>query len=93
MTWTEERVTHLLHLWGNGVSMTAISQMMKLSRSSVAGKLHRLGVMGQRKPYIKKRKSAAKPLSLERGRSWDEKLFEPYAHRKLRKMADAQKSH
>lgn len=93
MIWSEERVTHLLHLWGEKVSMTEISRRMSTSRSSVAGKLYRLGVMGQRKPYIKKRKSAAKPLSLERGRSWDEKLFEPYAHRKLRKMADAQKSH
>lgn len=88
MIWSDERVAHLLHLWGNGVSMTAISETMNTSRSSVAGKLHRLGVMRQRK-----RKSAAKPLSLERGGSWDEKLFEPYAHRKLRKMADAQKSH
>lgn len=40
--WTEARVARLTDLWGRGYSAGAIAQLMKVSRSAIAGKAWRL---------------------------------------------------
>lgn len=44
--WPEEREDTLRELWGRGITTNVIAPMMGLSRGSVAGKLYRLGLMG-----------------------------------------------
>lgn len=51
MTWTEARIAQLIRLWTEGVSASGIAEALgDVSRSAVLGKLHRLQLLGSRKP-------------------------------------------
>lgn len=45
-SWTEERLATLIKRWADGDSAGAISKVLKISRSAVAGKVHRLRESG-----------------------------------------------
>jgi GcrA cell cycle regulator len=50
MTWTEERVELLKKLWADGLSASRIAaELGGVSRNSVIGKVHRLGLSGRAK--------------------------------------------
>ena len=50
MTWTEERVELLKKLWAEGLSASRIAaELGGVSRNSVIGKVHRLGLSGRAK--------------------------------------------
>jgi GcrA cell cycle regulator len=65
MTWTDARIAELSRLWGAGVSASGIAEALgEVSRSAVLGKLHRLGLLGSRKPASAPRRfegAAARP--------------------------------
>lgn len=51
MSWTEERVTLLKELWGNGKSASEIAELLGgVSRNAVIGKAHRLQLSGRPSP-------------------------------------------
>jgi len=59
MSWTEERVSVLRQLWGNGKSASEIAEILGgVTRNAVIGKAHRLGLSGRPSPI---RKPAPKP--------------------------------
>ena len=73
MTWTDERVELLKKLWADGLSASRIaSELGGVSRNSVIGKVHRLGLSGraksasasvprQRKPRVQHMMRIARP--------------------------------
>lgn len=65
MTWTDERVTLLRQLWGNGKSASEIAQMLgdQITRNAVIGKAHRLGLSGRPSPIRKKPAAQAEPVA------------------------------
>ena len=65
MTWTDERVSLLRQLWGNGKSASEIAQILgdEITRNAVIGKAHRLGLSGRPSPIRKKPSAEASPPS------------------------------
>lgn len=63
MTWTDERVTVLRQLWGNGKSASEIAALLgdNITRNAVIGKAHRLGLSNSGTPVRKK--PTAPPLA------------------------------
>ena len=73
MTWTDERVELLKKLWADGLSASRIAaELGGVSRNSVIGKVHRLGLSGraksasasvprQRKPRVQHMMRIARP--------------------------------
>ena len=50
MNWTDDRVELLKKLWGEGLSASQIAaELGGISRNSVIGKVHRLGLSGRAK--------------------------------------------
>lgn len=56
MTWTDERVSTLRELWGNGKSASEIAKILGggISRNAVIGKAHRLNLSGRPSPIKRK---------------------------------------
>ncbi len=50
--WTEERLETLKKLWTEGVSITQIGEALGVSRNSIAGKVHRLGLIKRQSPIL-----------------------------------------
>ncbi|WP_366656446.1 GcrA family cell cycle regulator [Fodinicurvata sp. EGI_FJ10296] len=51
MSWTDERITLLRELWGNGKSASEIAEILGgVSRNAVIGKAHRLQLSGRPSP-------------------------------------------
>jgi GcrA cell cycle regulator len=55
-TWTPDLVGQITHLWQTGRSAGEIATVMGLSRSTVSGKLNRLGLHRNHKPPTAKPK-------------------------------------
>jgi GcrA cell cycle regulator len=63
MSWTEERVSLLMQLWGNGKSASEIAEILGgVTRNAVIGKAHRLGLSGRPSP-IRKSSQPSRPRS------------------------------
>lgn len=58
--WTSERVAQLTRYWAEGLSGSAIGQLIGATRSAVIGKVHRLGLPA-RAPRRKDAEQTAKP--------------------------------
>ncbi len=63
MAWTEEMVEELKRLWDEGVTTGEIGRRLNISKNSIVGKVHRLGLSGRPSPIKKKSDSAATPAS------------------------------
>ena len=59
MAWTEEMVEELKRLWDEGVTTGEIGRRLNISKNSIVGKVHRLGLSGRPSPI--KKKSETKP--------------------------------
>jgi GcrA cell cycle regulator len=60
MKWTDERVELLKKLWIDGMSVSRIAvELDGISRNSVIGKVHRLGLSGRRRAAAAPRKRPA----------------------------------
>lgn len=101
MGWTEERVSLLTKLWGEGKSASEIAKVMgDVTRNAVIGKAHRLKLSGRsspiqnntKKPVAKVVSAAASNLNIEPSKRGRPKriLVEPSADIPVRrvKLAD-----
>ncbi len=65
MAWTDEMVDELKRLWSQGVTTGEIGRRLGISKNSIVGKVHRLGLEGRPSPIKKsggeEKESAAKP--------------------------------
>lgn len=60
MAWTDERITVLRALWGDGLSASQIAERLgDVTRNAVIGKAHRLGLSGRPSPVKVERTSDA----------------------------------
>ena len=60
MTWTDERVELLKKLWADGLSASQIAaELGGVTRNSVIGKVHRLGLSGRAKSAVRLGAAAA----------------------------------
>ncbi len=59
--WTEERLEILKKLWGEGMSISQIGETLGVSRNSIAGKVHRLGLTKRQSPILGKTTKTAAP--------------------------------
>lgn len=54
MSWTDERIELLEKLWNDGLSASRIADKLgDVTRNAVIGKVHRLGLSGRAKCYIR----------------------------------------
>jgi hypothetical protein len=49
MSWTRERETKLRQLWAEGLSMSEIASRLGVTRGSICGKVHNLGLQPRTK--------------------------------------------
>ena len=54
MAWTDEMVEELKKLWAEGVTTGEIGKRLNISKNSIVGKVHRLGLSGRPSPIKKK---------------------------------------
>lgn len=54
MAWTDEMVEELKRLWEEGVTTGEIGRRLNISKNSIVGKVHRLGLSGRPSPIKKK---------------------------------------
>ena len=54
MAWTDEMVEELKKLWDEGVTTGEIGRRLGISKNSIVGKVHRLGLSGRPSPIKKK---------------------------------------
>ena len=59
MAWTDEMVEELKRLWAEGVTTGEIGRRLNISKNSIVGKVHRLGLSGRPSPIKKKSASPA----------------------------------
>lgn len=77
--WTEDLTGRVADLWNAGRSMGQISALTGVSRNAIAGKLNRMGLMGD----IAGRNDI--------NSYWEKRTFEPYSERKARLAREARK--
>lgn len=58
MAWTDEMVDRLRAMWAEGLTTGEIGKRLGVSKNSIVGKVHRLGLSGRPSP-IKKKEDAA----------------------------------
>jgi len=63
MAWTEEMVETLKKLWDEGVTTGEIGRRLGISKNSIVGKVHRLGLSGRPSPIKKKSETSTAPSS------------------------------
>lgn len=64
MAWTDEMVEELKKLWAEGVTTGEIGRRLNISKNSIVGKVHRLGLSGRPSPIKKKAdESDPKPVA------------------------------
>lgn len=54
MSWTEERVEALKQMWKEGLTTSEIARRLDVSKNSIVGKVHRLGLSGRPSPIKRK---------------------------------------
>lgn len=54
MAWTDEMVADLRKMWADGLTTGEIAKRLGVSKNSIVGKVHRLGLSGRPSPIKKK---------------------------------------
>lgn len=54
MAWTDEMVSDLRNMWADGKTTGEIAKILGVSKNSIIGKVHRLGLSGRPSPIKKK---------------------------------------
>lgn len=67
--WTEDRLTDLTRLWGEGLSITQIGLALGVSRNAVVGKVHRMGLPKRQSPIVKSDKPRVAKPPIQRRRT------------------------
>ena len=73
MAWTDEMVEELKKLWAEGVTTGEIGRRLNISKNSIVGKVHRLGLSGRPSPIKKKSDSEPKDKSTKPTKQTKEK--------------------
>ncbi len=60
MAWTDEMIAELKKLWQEGVTTGEIGKRLNVSKNSIVGKVHRLGLSGRPSPIKRKDPDATK---------------------------------
>ena len=61
MAWTEQMVDDLRAMWKEGLTTAEIGKRLGVSKNSIVGKVHRLGLSGRPSP-IKKKEEVENPV-------------------------------
>ena len=62
--WTDERLAELKKLWSEGLSISQIGEALGVSRNSIAGKAHRMGLPKRPSPITARRAIKSKPVEV-----------------------------
>ena len=62
--WTDERLAELEKLWSEGLSISQIGEALGVSRNSIAGKAHRMGLPKRPSPITAQRATKSKPVEV-----------------------------
>lgn len=98
MAWTDEMVEELRKMWKEGLTTGEIGKRLNVSKNSIVGKVHRLGLSGRPSPIKKKdgtpiyrndKKEAAAPKAVTPDKPVAEK--EPMRHEAVAKPIQASK--
>lgn len=73
MAWTDEMVEELKKLWAEGVTTGEIGRRLNISKNSIVGKVHRLGLSGRPSPIKKKSDSDIKDKPVKQAKQPKEK--------------------
>lgn len=65
MAWTDEMVEDLKKMWHEGLTTGEIGKRLNVSKNSIVGKVHRLGLSGRPSPIKKKDNSEKKEKTTE----------------------------
>ncbi len=84
LTWTPELTSRVVSLWREGKSAAEISETLNLTRSTVVGKLNRMGELGKKRERVRKPVSRRKPVIKVETGTWDLRTFESWENRKIR---------
>ena len=65
LVWTDKKLAKLKELWEKGLSISQIGEKLDVSRNSVAGKVHRLGLPKRQSPIsdAEKAKSGGRKIN------------------------------
>ncbi len=74
MAWTDEMVEDLKTMWKQGLTTAEIGKRLGVSKNSIVGKVHRLGLSGRPSPIKKKETPATAPSTPEVKKSTKEKV-------------------
>lgn len=66
MAWTDEMVEQLKKMWKDGLTTGEIGKRLNVSKNSIVGKVHRLGLSGRPSPIKKKEDAALQKPSAEK---------------------------
>lgn len=65
MAWTDEMVEDLRRMWKEGLTTGEIGKRLNVSKNSIVGKVHRLGLSGRPSPIKKKENTQTEPKTKE----------------------------
>lgn len=81
MAWTEQMVEDLRKMWKEGLTTGEIGKRLNVSKNSIVGKVHRLGLSGRPSPIKKKSEdntaNAAKEAKAPAAEKAEKKTVEP----------------
>ncbi len=66
MAWTDEMVEQLKKMWKDGLTTGEIGKRLNVSKNSIVGKVHRLGLSGRPSPIKKKGEKEQAPTAPEK---------------------------
>ena len=66
MAWTEQMVEELRKMWKEGLTTGEIGKRLNVSKNSIVGKVHRLGLSGRPSPIKKKEEDQVKTVAPEK---------------------------
>lgn len=66
MAWTDEMVEELRKMWKDGLTTGEIGKRLSVSKNSIVGKVHRLGLSGRPSPIKKKEEGTSSAPKAEK---------------------------
>lgn len=63
MGWTDQMVEELRKMWKEGLTTGEIGKRLNVSKNSIVGKVHRLGLSGRPSPIKKKEEEVSAPAA------------------------------
>ena len=66
MAWTDEMVEQLKKMWQEGLTTGEIGKRLNVSKNSIVGKVHRLGLSGRPSPIKKKEDNEPQKATVEK---------------------------